>query len=42
MSKVSDGSVEISEAALREYLDALVQANKGKPIRDVTIKHNGF
>jgi hypothetical protein len=41
MSKVSDGSADSSEAALREYVDALVQANKGKPIRDATIKQ-GF
>jgi hypothetical protein len=38
MSKASDGRADSSEAALREYLDALVQANKGKPIRDATIQ----
>jgi hypothetical protein len=33
-------SGECSEAALREHLDAMVQTNKGKPIRDVTIKQS--
>lgn len=40
MIKVSAGSGEYSEAALREHLDAMVQTNKGKPIRDVTIKQS--
>jgi len=38
MNKASDGNGESSEAVLREHLEAMVQANKGKPIRDVTIK----
>ena len=40
MIKVSAGSGECSEAALREHLDAMVQTNKGKPIRDVTVKQS--
>jgi hypothetical protein len=38
MNKASDGNGESSEAALREHLEEMVQANKGRPIRDVTIK----
>jgi hypothetical protein len=33
MIKVSDGNGESNEAALREHLEAMVQANKGRPIR---------
>ena len=40
MIKDSDGNVESSEAALRAYLDAMVQTNKGRPIRDATIKQS--
>jgi hypothetical protein len=40
MIKDSDGNIESSEAALRAYLDAMVQTNKGRPIRDATIKQS--
>ena len=40
MIKVSAGNGESSEAVLREHLDAMVQTNKGRPIRAVTIKQS--
>jgi plasmid stability protein len=40
MIKVSAGNGESSEAVLREHLDAMVQTNKGRPIRAVAIKQS--